>query len=184
VIAFTTGRETNQRLNSLVKELAHALPSARVIRRGKSSREELATRLRDGGFSHAAAIYRWHGGPGRVDFFTINQSGLSLFPPHLLLKSVRLGRENANRVKCTATSITRQNEAGAQARRFCSALSEAFELPYVEPQNRTQTRASFHVSQTSDGTVQLALTSHPGQRDVGPKLTISKLMWNLNEKDT
>jgi hypothetical protein len=183
VIAFTTGRETNQRLNSLVKELAHAFPSAEVIRRGKSSREELATRLRDGGFSHAVTIYRWHGGPGRVDFYTINPSGLSPFPPNLLLKSVRLGRENANRVKCTATSITRENKAGAQARRFCIALSEAFELPYLESQNPTQTKASFHVSGTSDGTIQLALTSPPGQREVGLKLRISKLVWNLHEDD-
>lgn len=183
MIAFTTGRETNQRLNSLVKDLAHALPSSRVVRRGKCSREELATRLHEEGFSHAVIIYRWHGGPGRLDFNSINSDGLSPLPPNLLLKEARLGRENSNRVKCVATAITRAKEASAEARRFCSALSLAFELPLTEPLNPMATtgKASFHVTQTSNGIIQLALTSPPGQGEVGPKLTISRLTWNLNE---
>jgi len=93
VIAFTTGRQTNQRLNTLLKELVHSLPNARAVRRGKSNLEGLGWRLFEEGFEYATILKRWHGGPGRVDFFKVEAQGLTVLAPSLLLKTVN-SREN------------------------------------------------------------------------------------------
>lgn len=182
MIGFTTGRETNQRLNSLLKELTYVVPSSRVVRRGKSSREELAFKLREDGFSHAVAVYRWHGGPGRMDFFTVNSDGISMLPPSALLKNVRLGREYPNRAQCTATAISRDKNVADATRRFCHTLSDAFELPEIDTPGLSGDKASVHVSELPDRTIQLAITSPAGNREGGPKILISRLLWSQDEE--
>lgn len=182
MIGFTTGRETNQRLNSLLKELTHVVPSSKIIRRGKSSREELASKLREEGFSHTVAIYRWHGGPGRLDFFTVNSDRISMLSPSALLKRVRLGHEYPNRANCTATAITRSENVGEETRRFCHTLSDALELPEIDTPGLSRIKTSFHVNELPDRTIQLAVTSPAGQHEVGPKLLISRLLWDQDDE--
>lgn len=184
MIGFTTGRETNQRLNSLLKELSHVVPGSEIIRRGKANREELASKLRENGFSHAIAIYRWHGGPGRLDFFAVNANGISGLPPSALLKNVKLGREYPNRAKCTATAVTHEENLTAETLRFCHTLSSAFELPEVGAKEISRMKASFHVTEMPDRTIQLAVTSTAARREVGPKLTISRLLWGQDDEDS
>jgi rRNA maturation protein Rpf1 len=134
VISFTTGRETNQHLNSLLKELTHVVPKSKIIRRGKSNREELAFKLYENGFTHAIGIYRQHGGPGRIDFFTVNANGMSSLSPSAILKSVKLGREYQNRTKCTARAVTHNVDLTEETLLFCHTLSSALELPEIEAQ--------------------------------------------------
>jgi rRNA maturation protein Rpf1 len=182
VIGLTTGREANQRLNSLLKELEHAVPSAKIVRRGKSSRQELANRLRQERFSHAVAIYRWQGGPGRLDFFTVKCDGISMLRPSALLKAVRLGREYPNRAHSTAAAITHDENMAEETRRFCHTLSDALELPEVDTPELSRIKASFHVSELPDLTTQLALTSPAREHEVGPKMLISRLLWDQDDE--
>jgi len=181
VIGFTTGRETNQRLNSLLKDLTHVVPRSQIIRRGKSNREELAFRLYKNGFTHAIGIFRLHGGPGRIELFTINANGMSSLPPCALLKSVKLGREYPRRAKCIATAVTHKADLPDEILRFCHALSSALELPEVAIQQTSQIRASFHITDLPDRTIQLSVTSPAARHEVGPTLSISRLLWDENE---
>lgn len=138
----------------------------------------------ENGFSHAIAIYRWHGGPGRLDFFAVNANGISGLPPSALLKNVKLGREYPNRAKCTATAVTHEENLTAETLRFCHTLSSAFELPEVGAKEISRMKASFHVTEMPDRTIQLAVTSTAARREVGPKLTISRLLWGQDDEDS
>ena len=183
MIGFTTGRETNQRLNSLLKELTHVIPRSQIIRRGKSNREELAFRLYENGFTHAIGIYRQHGGPGRIDFFTVNPDGMPTLSPSALLKSVKLGREYQNRTKCTATAVTHNVDLTEETLLFCHTLSTALELTEVGTQQTSRLSASFHVADLSDRTIKLSVTSPAARNEVGPTLSITRLLWDHNDED-
>jgi rRNA maturation protein Rpf1 len=125
VIGLTTRRETNQRLNSLIKELDIS------ILNGKLSKEALARRLLEEGFTHAVILYRWLRGSGRLDFFNVNPRGMERVPPSILLKSVTLRREYKGQSTPKITAITYE-EASKSTRRLGRVLSSVFELPISE----------------------------------------------------
>jgi rRNA maturation protein Rpf1 len=175
VIGLTTGRETSQRLNILLKELSAAIPNARVVRRGKSSIENLSMRLLDGGFTHAIAIYRWHGGPGRMDLFNVTRNGMRQIPPIVLLGSVVLRREYQTKHKSSVIDALSVEKASTTTVRVAHALSEILELPQVD--YSLSSSCSLHLRE-SNGSIVLVVIS-PDHRDIGPKLVLSKLLWNL-----
>jgi len=181
VIGFTTGRQTSQRLNSLLKELAHIVPSAKIIRRGKSNRQELASRLHDEGLSHAVVIYRWHGGPGRVDLLNVRSDGVFTIRTSAILKGVRLKREYHIRGNHVARAITCDESVSEETRRFCLVLADVLELPEMSLSTYHEIDTSLHVNELPDQTLQLAVTSPTGTREVGPKLLISRLLWDQGD---
>jgi rRNA maturation protein Rpf1 len=175
VIGLTTGRETNQRLNSLIKELGSSIPNSRITRRGKSSKEELARRLLEGGFTHALIAYRWHGGPGRLDFFNVKPTGMEQMSPSALLRSVTLRREFGEQSIPKITAITYE-EVSMTTRRLCHTLSTILELPLTGPIQ--DLHYSMHL-RDNGGMTEVVIRSLTDMRDLGPKLVISKLIWNV-----
>lgn len=181
MIGFTTGRQTSQRLNSVLKELAHAVPSSKIIRRGKSSRQELMSRLYQEGLAQAVVVYRWHGGPGRLDLFSVQPNGISAIRASALLKGARLKREYHNRRNYVARAITCDQIVSEETRKFCHVLSDVLKLPEVDCSKNHQVKTTLHVNELPDRTIQVAVTSPAGICEVGPKLLISRLLWNQNE---
>jgi len=177
VIGLTTGRQTSQRLNILLKELVSTIPNCKIVRRGKSSLEELGRRFSDDGIQHAVAIYRWHGGPGRIDLFNVNQALLEQVPPSILLKSVKLRREYAITERPLCKAITYADTSTA-TRRLGHAISVILELPELESADHTA--CSLHVRNSNEG-FEAVVTAPAARREIGPKLTISKPLWSLGE---
>jgi rRNA maturation protein Rpf1 len=175
VIGLTTGRESNQRLNTLLNELVTAIPNSRIERRGKSSKDELAWRLLDGGFTHAVIFRRWHGGPGSVDFFNVKPEGLNYVPPSALLKSVTLKREYGTHGTPKVYAITYEHTS-SMIRRFGRVLSTILELPELESNHDIP--CSLHLRESEAG-AEIVVRSLAKMLDLGPKLVISKLLWSL-----
>ncbi len=181
MIGFTTGRQTNQRLNSLLKELVYSVPTARVIRRGKSSLDDLGWRLFEEGLEYVMILQRWHGGPGRIDFFKVEAQGLVRLAPSVLLRAVKLGREYAHPGKHTAEAVTYDAKVSGPTRRFIRHLSMILGLAESTLPTSSEIKSTLHVSETGDGSILLALTSPPAQQEVGPRLLISRLIWDLHD---
>lgn len=181
MIGLTTGRQTSQRLNSLLKELANTIPDSRIIRRGKSSLDGLTARFLEEGVSHAMVLYRWRGGPGRIDFFKVDSTGLSQMAPSLLISRVRLRREYPHRERHTAQGISCERDSSAGTKTLWQRLSEVLELPRVESITDAKIAATIHVSEKTGGSIDVAVTSPPGICEVGPTLTILKLLWDLDD---
>lgn len=175
MIGLTTGRETNQRLNSLIKELGSSIPNSRITRRGKSGKEELARRLLQDGFAHALIVYRWHGGPGRLDFFNVKASGMEHVPPSALLKSVILRRDFGDQTPHKIAAITCEH-ASKTTRHLGQVLSSVLELPFVESQ--LDLPCCLHLRDNGKMT-EVVVRSPLNTRDIGPKLAISKLIWSV-----
>ncbi len=181
MIGFTTGRQTNQRLNSLLKELVYSVPTARVVRRGKSSLDDLSWRLFEEGLEYVMILQRWHGGPGRIDFFKVEARGLARLAPSVLLRAVKLGREYAHPGKHTAEAVTYDVKVSEPTRRFIRHLSTILGLAESTLSTSSEIKSTLHVSEIGDGSILLALTSPPAQQEVGPRLLISRLLWNLHD---
>ena len=175
MIGLTTGRETNQRLNSLIKDLGISIPNSRITRRGKSSKEELARRLLEDGFTHALVAYRWHGGPGRLDFFNVRPYGMEQIPPSAILKSVTLRREFGEQGPHKIVAITLE-EVSKTTRRLGQVLSTVLELPLLESQHDLP--CSMHLRDNGK-MIEVVVRSLVNMRDLGPKLAISKLVWSV-----
>ena len=175
MIGLTTGRETNQRLNSLIKELGIAIPNSRITRRGKSSRDDLARRLLDIGFTHALIAYRWHGGPGRLDFFNVEPGGMEHVAPSAVLKSVTLRREFGEQSGHKIAAITCE-QASKTTRRFADILSTVLEIPLSE--SRQDLPCTLNLRGNGKA-IEIVVRSPVNMRDLGPKLVISKLIWSV-----
>jgi rRNA maturation protein Rpf1 len=180
VIGLTTGRQSNQRLNSLLKDLAHAIPKARIVRRGKSSLDDLGRRLFEEGIECVLVLQRWHGGPGRIDFLKVEANSLTQHPPSMMLKAVKLRREYSQRANRAAQAITCDTKVSPATRRFAHQLSQVLELTESAMPASPEIKSSFHVSEMQGGSLLLTVTSPPAEKDVGPRLVISRLIWDLN----
>ncbi len=168
MIGLTTGRQTTQRLNILLKERAHTIPSSKTTRRGKSSLKELAALFREQGAHHALALYRWHGGPGRIDLFDVQATGLASVAPSILLKSVRLRREHPHRGRYTAQGVACDPKVSDETRNFSQRLSKMLELSRPDVPPPPELKTTFHIAEIPNGFHRLVVTSPPGEREVGP----------------
>jgi len=181
VIGLTTGRQTSQRLNSLLRELSSTIPASRIMRRGKSSLDDLTARFVQEGISHAFALYRWHGGPGRIDLYRVGSGGLSQIPPSLIISRVRLRREYPVRGRYIAQGISCERDSSEAVKKLWQGLSEVLELPKVESMLDGKITTTIHLRAKTDGSIDVAVTTPPGIREVGPSLTIAKLIWDLDD---
>jgi len=176
VIGLTTGRETNQRLNSLLRDLVHVIPNAVILRRGKSSLQGLTERVRQMGISQVLVIYRSHGGPRRIDMLRLSDAGLVAVPPAMILSAVKLRREHDARDRSPVSAISREAGSPSEITRFAVKLGEALGVPAVESGSVLAHGSTFHLKREPTGTISLTVRSSPDQ-EVGPRLEISKLIW-------
>jgi rRNA maturation protein Rpf1 len=182
VIAITTGRQTSQRLNTLLKELAYTVPNSKIVRRGKSSKEQLAARLFESGFSRVVMLHRWHGGPGRIDFYDIKSNGLNRIFPSIVLRGVRLRREFQRGGSHLAQAIKCDSEASAETQRFAARLGTILELPLMSVKEYSREKGVIQVADGSADSVHIVVAAPHSGIEVGPRLTVSKLVWNANEE--
>jgi rRNA maturation protein Rpf1 len=173
VIGLTTGRQTTQLMNSLLNDLSHALPHAKIIRRGKSSLNDLSVRLLNENLTYAIALNRWHGTPGRLTLYNVQPKGITRLMPSIFLSEIKLSREYKNHIRTIAKGIT-CGKVKQSTHRFSEILSAVFEIPVT--QNPNDVDATFHLIQINDS-IRLVVTSPPMEREVGPCLTISRLLW-------
>jgi len=180
VIGLTTGRQTNQRLNSLLKELAHTIPEAQIVRRGKSGLDELGRRLMNDGSDYAVMLQRWHGGPGGIDFYKVQADGLSLLPPSLVLKGVKLKREHTNPRRGIAQAVTCDQKISEASQRLMRTLCTVLALPESKPPLSPKIKTTLHIGDVTGGTIRIAVTSPPGQIEIGPSILVSRLVWDVH----
>ena len=173
MIGLTTGRQTTQRMNSLLNDLTHTLPHAKIIRRGKSSLNDLFVRLLNENLTHAIALNRWHGTPGRLTLYNVQPKGITKLMPSIFLSEIKLAREYKSYNRSTVKGIT-CGKVKQSTHQFSEILAAVFEIPVT--QNPTDVDATFHLVQINDS-IRLAVTSPPMEREVGPSLTISRLLW-------
>jgi rRNA maturation protein Rpf1 len=160
-------------MNSLLNELAQTIPNAKVIRRGKSSLNDFALKLRDEGIDHVLLLHRWHGSPGRISFLKTEPTGITDIPPALTLSNVKLRREYGSEGARVIQGISHDAvKEGAQ--QLVQALSTVLAVPVVDS---TTPAATLHLAKAEGSLIRLAVTVTPKRRELGPSMNITRLDW-------
>ncbi len=173
MIGLTTGRQTTQRMNSLLNELAQVIPNARVVRRGKSNLNEFSAKLRNMGISHVVALHRWHGSPGRVNLFRVQSNGMVTVPPSIILSGIKLRREYGTDGMFMIEGVS--NGAVNETLQLARTLSTVLDVPIMDS---TSTAVTLHLVQEEKSLIRVVVTAPPGQRELGPSLNVSRLLWD------
>jgi len=181
VILVTTSRRPTERIRSLCRELAHVIPNAVRVNRGKLSLDGVAERALEFGADRVIIIDRWKGGPGKIDFFRADSEGLSPVPPKLYVSGVRLQREFKIKVrKIRPITLTASSEGSSQAGKLAEVLSGFLEIPKsTEGCVPSAYRASMHVSSDARGSVQITFVLLPEGVEAGPRITLSHAVWEI-----
>lgn len=181
MILLTTSRRPTGRIRTFCRDLFNSIPDVVRVNRGKMSRDGVAEKAIELDADRIVVVDRWHGGPGKVSIFSLSSTGLKFVPPMLLISGIRLRRELKEGTKRVRSSvITIEPEASPELEIVARHLSQFFNLPIVSLDGACKNhRVSMHFSFDSSGRLQITFLLLQRMVEIGPRLTMSKLVWEV-----
>jgi len=176
-ILLTTSRNPTSGVRTFTHDLTRVIPGIVRVNRGKMSMDEVAEKALEHNADRVVIINRWHGGPGRIEFFRIGVSGLVHVPPILYVAGIRLQREFALVKLKSALSlvITQSNENSIK---IVDSSSKFFNLPVmIEKEVLSKHQVAMHISYDASGRVQITFMLLPQKVEIGPRITLSRVKW-------
>ena len=181
MILLTTSRRPTGRMRSFCRDLANSIPDVTRVNRGKMSLDGVAEKAIELEADRGVVVDRWHGVPGKINLFQVSSTGLKPIPPLMLISGIRLRRElNEERRGARSSAITLEPEDSAELTRVAGQLSEYFGLPALSLDEASQNhRASMHFSFDSSRHIQVTFMLLDRMIEIGPRVTLSKLIWDV-----
>ena len=166
-------------MRAFCRDFVNSVPDVVRVNRGKMSLDGVAEKALEVGAEKVIIVDRWHGGPGKIAFFTVTSTGLTPIPPLMLLSGIRLKREFENRTKRARSSvITIESTDSSELEKAAGQLSKFFGLPLLSSRQASeQHKASMHLSFDSSSRLQLTFMLLGRMVEIGPRVTVSKLVW-------
>ncbi|MEM3874386.1 MAG: hypothetical protein QXU45_04575 [Candidatus Bathyarchaeia archaeon] len=146
------------------------------------SLEGVAAKAIELGAEKVAIVDRWKGGPGKIELYRVNGK-LQPIPPLVYLRGVKLRREfqtmpRGRRIKSVA--IVSSPKQSQEVGRLEKALSEFFGVPVVSSED--EYRGYSAIMQTTinpAGEIVATFRLLPENVEIGPRIRISHLIWDL-----
>ena len=178
-IMITMSRRPTRIIRTFCNELAATLPGAIRVNRGKMSFEDIAEKAWELEADRVILVNRWKGNPGKICLYLVGDEGLEPFPPLIYIYGVKLRRDmgiRLGRVRSLAVA------ARPERARLGRALAEFLEVPFL--------RAGEELEEGEHPDVLLkvwpdreryAVMSffRPDGREVGPRIRVRHLIWDL-----
>ncbi|MGB9959554.1 MAG: Brix domain-containing protein [Candidatus Bathyarchaeales archaeon] len=186
MILLTTSRRPTQAIRTFCRDLSHTFPNTLRINRGKLSLEGMAAKAIDVNAEKVLVVERWKGGPGKIQFFEISKEGLRLIPPLIYLKGVKLQREfpeakpKGRRIKSLA--IEASKSGSTEVKKLEEALSKFFDIPIVSDEKSLRDYDALMQVTLEQGFLTLTFRLIPEMVEVGPRIRISHLIWEVNHE--
>jgi rRNA maturation protein Rpf1 len=179
LILLTTSRRPTGRMRTFCRDLACSIPGVVRVNRGKMSLDGVAEKAIELEADRIIIVDRWHGGPGKINLFRLSSTGLESVPPLMLMSGIRLRRELEEGAKRVCSSvITVKPETSPELKRIAGRLSKYFCLPILSLDEAADAyRASMHFSFDSSQRIQITFLLLSRMVEIGPKVTLSKLIW-------
>jgi len=187
VILITTSRRPTRRIRTFCNDLARCIPNSIRINRGKLSREGVAEKALELEADRVIIIDRWKGGPGKIEFFKVDEN-LTGVPPLIYIRGIKLQREigfpkSRPFSSLAITAVYAQGEE--EIPKLVGAFSKFLEAPTatLEELPMQSYQVFMHVSRDILERVRITFFKLPENREIGPRITISHVIWSL-EKTT
>lgn len=180
-ILITTSRNPTQRIRTFCNDLTHTLPNSIRITRGKSSLNTLAEKALEHEAERLIIADRWKGNLGKIQLFTLGDTGLVQFHPTIYVKNVKLRRDFGRTRRKTAKSLILQTtpEIPSEARKLADALAHFFNTPKHSTDDPLppNTQTIMHILLNSAQRIQITFLQAPEKNEIGPQITVSHLIW-------
>ena len=178
---LTTSRRPTGRMRTFCRDLANSIPDVTRVNRGKMSLDGVAEKAIELEADRVVVVDRWHGGPGKISLFQVSSTGLKPVPPLMLIGKIRLRRElNEGRRGVRSSAITLEPENSVELERVAGRMSKYFGLPVLSLDDASQNhRASMHFSFDSTMHIQVTFMLLGRMVEIGPRVTLSKLIWDV-----
>jgi len=180
-ILLTTSRNPTPKIRTFCNDLTRVIPKIVRVNRGKMSLDEIAEKALEQGADKVIIIDRWEGGPGKIQFFCIGESGLVRFPPILYVVGIRLQREFAlTRLKPVhSLAITSTVDNSMQ---LADSLSKFLNFPLlIENETLLKYQVAMYISKDATRRVQTTFMLLPQKLEVGPRITIRRVEWEATK---
>jgi len=181
VILLTTSRRPTGRIRTFCRDLVSSIPDVVRVNRGKMSLDGVAERAIELEADRVVVVDRWRGGPGKINLFQIGSTGLTSVPPLMLIGGIRLRREFKEVTRRNRSSaITMKPEDSAELERVAGRMSQFFDLPVLSVDEAARKHgASMHFSFDSSRHIQITFMRLQRMVEIGPRVTLSKLVWEV-----
>jgi U3 small nucleolar ribonucleoprotein protein IMP4 len=181
LILLTTSRRPTGRIRAFCRDLANCIPNVVRINRGKMSLDGVAEKAIDLEADRIIIVERWHAGPGKINLFQVSSTGLSSAPLLMMLSGIRLRKEfEQERRRARSSVITVEPKTSPELEHLAEYFSQFFGLPLLALNDAYKRhRSSIHFSFDSSQHVQITFMHLEQMVEIGPRLTISKLIWEV-----
>lgn len=181
MILLTTSRRPTSRLRTFCRDIARVIPGTMRTNRGKMSLKQLAERAVEEGISRLVVIERWKGGPGRIKLYRIEGGEIVQEPPQVYIQGVRLQRElERGEVTVKSLMIGKPENETSDVIMLAEVLSDFLGIPMMnanEPLSRY--KAAIEIRRSKTERISLSFLLIPRMTEIGPRVTISHLVWNV-----
>lgn len=153
------------------------------MNRGKLSLQGLAEKALELNAEKVVVVERWRGGPGKIEFYKLEENGLQPTPPLIYLRGVKLQREFQTvpmRRRIKSVAIAPLAEASEESEMLERALSSFFSIPIVSSLDEYgDYNAIMQIAAEPSGLFIVTFKVLPENLEIGPRLTISRLSWDF-----
>jgi U3 small nucleolar ribonucleoprotein protein IMP4 len=183
LLLLTSSRRPTGEIRTLCKDLANVIPQAVRVNRGKMSLDDVAEKAIELEADRVIVVDRWHGGPGRINFFQITPTGLRPVPPPMVIAGIRFRREFKEGTKRIKSSvITVDPVDSSELQRIADHLSQFLGLPVLSVDEASgKNVVSMHLSFGTSRRPQISFLQLQRIVEIGPRVTLSKLVWEVSK---
>lgn len=184
MILITTSRRPTRRIRTFCNDLSRCIPNSIRINRGKLSREGLAEKALELEADRVMIVDRWKGGPGKIELFNVNES-LVGFPPLIYIRGIKLQREmgfpKSRSFRSLAITPIYSSE-DKEIPKFAEALSSFLQVPIETTTELSEKyQVLMHISRDVMGRIRITFFKNPESYEIGPRITVSHLIWSLEK---
>lgn len=186
MILLTTSRRPTGRIRIFCKEISYNIPNITRINRGKLSLDGLAAKALELNAEKVLIVDRWKGGPGKIEFFKLEDRKLQPIPPIIYLRGVKLRREfgtitRGRRIKSTV--MLASPKPSQEIESLEKTFSSFFNLPIVHGLEECKTYDAFlQAGMNQAGEIVVTFRLLPENVEIGPRMRISHLIWDLTHE--
>lgn len=180
MILLTTSRRPTRGIRTLCHDLHRSIPGLRRLNRGKMSLHEVGEKATELGADKIVVIDRWRSGFGRIRFLKAN-GRVSQVPPCIYIRSTKPQREfDAPRKPSQLLLIDGTNVKNPQAESLREGLSNFLGLPLMEAHGAPpEYRAAMRLEVDSSRAIRLSFYVLPENAEIGPRITVSHVEWEI-----
>lgn len=171
-------------MRTLCRDLSHMLPMVLRTNRGKSSLTEIAEKALGLNLDKVIIIGKCKS-ELEVQFFHVRREGLEFVPPLIHLRGVKLKRDFKERMpkgkRIKSIAIMTSSEENLEIEKFKNFLSKFFEVPLLSLEEVINGKYDAVLQVLMDSLDQKVLTFKlaPELMEAGPRLNISRLVWEI-----